>query len=314
MAEGIIDIDQIVLSPTGSEKTLAKILSSFDLRGPIILKPNWSSSMIFTEKQVLDWILSSLNTDVVVVESYAMWRNELFLEAETRDGELLMQLRKQRKNDLRRNDRWFLEWSGIAEVLEKHDVEYLNISEELWAKRVCVADQIQKSVARRYPPLVIEDLAATVPTRLHDLRGGTLISLAKPKRSLGANFVSLSMKNMFGMIPTPYRRKYHGDNEELLSHSIIDINKIYHSLFNVMGVVEGIFSTSETIGNPMTPVIHRNAGYVWASTSLLALDALIAAQLGLDPRNVDYLLASMDAFGRWSDDIVAYGRAHPVSF
>ena len=271
--------------------------------------------MDFTESKILDWALSAIDEDVIVVESYALWRNELFLDpTQVRDDVFLELLRKQRKDDLRANDEWFLRFTGMKDVLDKHDVEYLNISEELWAGRVCSAEVITNEVENHFAPVTIESLVSSVPNRLYELRGGTLLSFTKPKRSLKEVFVSLSIKNLFGMIPTPYRRKYHGEDESLLSQSIVDINKIYHTLFEVKGLVEGVFTTSETIDNPMAPKIHKNGGYIWASRNLLELDALVSFQLGINPNEVEYLKKATETFGTWNEEIENLGIKNRIDF
>ena len=314
MSGNIIDLGSVQFTSEGDEISFKKMLSRLNLKPPFVVKPNWSSSMIYTEAQILDWVLSSIEGEVLVVESYAMWRNEIFLEPDRpRDNEFLELLRVQKKKNLRENDKWFLEFSGIQEVLDRHEVEYMNLSEEYWAKRVCDSDSIHEEVNKKYSPVLTETLAASVPTRLYELRGGTLIDLTKPKRSLPANFVSLSLKNLFGMIPTPYRRKYHGANEELLTQSILDINKICNALFDVVGVIEGVFSTSETIDNPMSPAIHKNLGYIWISEIPLEMDALVTVQLGLDPHTIEYLQEASNVFGPWNDRIEDIGKKNIVN-
>ena len=119
---------------------------------------------------------------------------------------------------------------------------------------------------------------------------------------------------MFGMIPTPWRIKYHGENEELLTQSILDINKIYNSLFDVVGIIEGVFSTSETVDDPLKPVIHSNTGYIWVSQSPLELDALVATQLGLNPHDVEYLRQASEIFGTWSSQIEENGKKYRIDF
>ncbi len=315
MSEEIIELGNVLFSSEGDEATFKKMLSRYEFKPPVVIKPNWSSSLIFTESQILDWVLSAIDTKVIVVESYAMWRNERFADpTQVRGTELLEFFRKQKKADLRKNDKWFLEFSGIQEVLEKHDVEYLNISEELWANRVCNPELIHEEVNKQFLPVVTESLSTSVPSCLYDLKNGTVLNLTKPKRSLKENFVSLSLKNMFGMIPTPWRRKYHGEKEELLTQSIMDINKIYNSLFDVVGIIEGVFTTSETIGNPMNPVIHSNTGYIWASRSPLELDALVTTQLGLNPHDVDYLKQASELFGDWSGQVEEHGKKYRIDF
>jgi uncharacterized protein (DUF362 family) len=199
-------------------------------------------------------------------------------------------------------------------VLERHDVEYLNISEELWAERVCDSDLIHAEVNKYFSPVNTESLTSSVPSRIYDMKGGTLLNLTKPKRSLKANFVSLSLKNMFGMIPTPWRRKYNGENEELLAQSILDINRIYNSLFDVVGIIEGVLTTSETVDNPMSPVIHSNTGYIWTSINPLELDALVTAQLGLKPQNVEYLQEASKLFDPWSSQVEELGKKYKIDF
>ncbi|MDF1537577.1 MAG: DUF362 domain-containing protein [Candidatus Thorarchaeota archaeon] len=315
MSGTILELNQTLFTSDGNKESFKEILSRLNLKAPVVIKPNWSSSRMYTEGRILDWILSAIDGEVIVVESYAMWRNEIFTDlTQTRDNDFLEMLRKQKKSDFRKNDEWFLEFTGIQEVLDQHDVEYLNISEELWANRICNPELIHKEVEKQFPPLASESLSASVPSRLFDLKGGTLLNLTKPKRSLKENFVSLSLKNMFGMIPTPWRRKYHGENEELLTQSILDINKIYESLFDVKGIIEAVFTTSETVDNPMDPLIHSNAGYIWASDNSIELDALVTNQLGLDPHGIDYLKQASKIFGEWSNQIEEYGRKHRVVF
>ncbi|MCK5239527.1 MAG: DUF362 domain-containing protein [Candidatus Thorarchaeota archaeon] len=315
MSGSITKLGQTLFTSEGDEESFKEMLSRINLKGPVVIKPNWSSSKIYTESQILDWVLSTIDSEVIVVESYAMWRNEMFIDTtQVRDSAFLERLGKLKKSDLRKNDEWFLEFTGIQEVLDKHDVEYLNISEELWANRVCKPELIQKEVEKRFLPLEIESLLSSVPSRLYDLKGGTLLNLSKPKRSLKNNFVSLTLKNMFGMIPDPWRGKYHGENDVLLSQSIIVINKIYESLFDVKGIIEGIFTTSETIDSLIDPTIHSNTGYLWGSENSPELDAFVTFQLGMNPYDIEYLKLASDIFGSWNHGIEEFGKKHRVVF
>jgi hypothetical protein len=110
MSGNLIELGQALFTSEGNEETFKKMLSQYDFNSPVVVKPNWSSSAIFTESKILDWILSAIDCEVIVVESYAMWRNEIFLDPSLeRDTELLLKLRKQKKQDLRKNDKWLLE-------------------------------------------------------------------------------------------------------------------------------------------------------------------------------------------------------------
>ena len=78
--------------------------------------------------------------------------------------------------------------------------------------------------------------------------------------------------------------------------------------------VEGVFITSETVGNPMSPVIHSNTGYIWASNHPLELDALVAMQLGLNPHTIEYLQQAIEVFGAWNSQIEETGQQHSIDF
>jgi uncharacterized protein (DUF362 family) len=315
MSEDIIELGTSFFSRKGSRETFTEILSRLDLKQPIIIKPNWSSSLIYTEAAILDWALSSIDTEVLIVESYAAWRCPLFLDSSIpRDDTLLTKLGKQTKDDFRKNDKWFLEFSGISDILKKHEVEYISLSEELWTKRCCESDVIKEEVHKHFEPLEIEELYSVVPERLFEMKDGTILNLTKPKRSLGANHVSLALKNLFGLIPSPWRGKYHGVDDHLLCQNIVGINKIYQSLFDVKTIIEGIFTTSETTDNFLYPVIHRDMKLIWGGANSLDLDALASTQLGLGPNDVDYLHFAKGRLGSWDERYIELGLQNQIEF
>ncbi|MFX1368497.1 MAG: DUF362 domain-containing protein [Promethearchaeota archaeon] len=302
-------------SRMGSRETFLEILSHLNLKPPVVIKPNWSSSLIFTEAEILDWVLSSIDKEVLVVESYAAWRCPLFLDNSVpRDDNLLEKLGKQTKDDFRENDKWFLNYTGISDVLEKYDVEYVSLSEELWANRLCESKNIDEEVHKHFEPLETSEFYSIVPDRLYNLRGGSLLNLAKPKRNLRASHVSLTAKNLFGLIPSPWRGKYHGIDDQLLCQHIVDINKVYHSLFDVKNIIEGIFTTAETTDNFLDPVIHRDMKLIWGSPNSLDLDALVSTQLGLGPNEVDYLRYAEGRIGSWDKKSIELGMQNPIEF
>ena len=95
-------------------------------------------------------------------------------------------------------------------------------------------------------------------------------------------YASYTMKNLFGMIPDPLRPYWHGNNHSTIVQSIIDVNKVYHSLFNIIGICEALFTL---------PFIHpegkyegiysgkynisEGSGFVAIGRNLAALDALL---------------------------------------
>ena len=117
-----------------------------------------------------------------------------------------------------------------------------------------------------------------VPKELYDLHGSMFISFAKLKM-----YATFTLKNLFGMIPDPARPWWHGPNGSRIARSIVDINKIYHSLFNVYGICEAlnIMSFQHPEGNFSLPLprmkynIVEGLGFVAFGRDLISLDAIL---------------------------------------
>lgn len=282
------------------EAAFERILSGLNLKPPVVVKPNWGTSTVFTEAQILDWVLDYVEGKVVVTESYGWSRSKEMLDGKG--------LGSKNKGDLRESDRWFLEYSGIGKVLKKHNVEFINITEEIWGKRIAEPKEIKTLVGRKFKSLVTSDFLSAVPKRLYDLRGGTLLSLAKLRLLLDPPAPSLSIKNLFGMVPGPGRWKYHGKQDSLLAQSIVDINKVYRSLFHVKGIVEGVYTAVSPGNTARDQTIHEDLGLAWGSESTLDLDAFVSVLLESDPDEIPYLKLAADNFGFWEDQTIPLAK------
>ena len=291
---------EVIVEASGRAEVFADIISKLNLRPPIIVKPNWGVSQCYTEAKILDWVLSAIGDKVLVVESYG-W-------ARTKDAVFRKRMGSKSRSSLRKSDQWFLDYSGIRSVLEKHGVEYFNITEAVWAGRVVEPETIRRLVEAEYPPVHNDELYGAVPIRLYESRGGTFLSLAKLKSLASPIDVSLSVKNLFGLIPTPSRMRFHGKKNVLLDRSIVDINKIYRALFTVKGIVEGVFTASLTGEDPLDPEIHKNLGLVLGSEDTVELDAFVSSLIGKDPYQVGHLKLASELFGKWNDRNIALGR------
>ena len=272
-----------------------EMIKSLDLKPPVVIKPNWGFSVIFTEADILDWTLAAIDDEALVVESYGWARCREAVE-ERKYGPF-------GREALRKADKWFLRYSGIDKVLKKHDVEYLNITEEVWADRIVEPDTIQAIVEDSYSPLHMKKMASFVPQHLYDASDGTFLNLSKLKFMGDDIVISLTLKNLFGMIPGPDRGEFHGEMNKAMNPSIVDMNKIYRSLFKTKGVVEGMFTASR--GMTLDPQVYKNQGILWTCDDTLELDAVVAAHVGVDPNDVGYLRLAAQSFGEWDDEAVS---------
>lgn len=269
----------------------AALLGRLELKPPVVIKPNWGTVECYTEAEILDWTLSAIPGEKLVIESHGWARNEETLLH--RDPVGLT------KANLRKGDAWFLEHSGVGRVLEKHGVEYLNLTEEIWAGRAADAAAVRRAVEEKYDPLEAAELYEKVPARLYALRGGTLLSLAKYKLVFYPLGMSLAVKNLFGLVPGPSRGRYHGKAHARLDQSIVDINKIYHSLFAVKGVVEAVFSAGWLEDETQGTQVRQGCGIAFAGEDIVALDAFVTASAGRDPAGVGHLRLAGETFGGW---------------
>jgi uncharacterized protein (DUF362 family) len=307
------DEKKLVVDEVHTQEEFSAFLDSLLLRAPFIVKPNWISNDYghFTDPQVLEWMLRYLNErgEVVVVESYAA-RNMMTIP------ELKPPLPIFSSKELelvRKSEDTFLKETGIKEVIEDTGIEYVNIAEEVYAERTVPREMVQKMVESRYASVLRKELYEFLPKKLYALRSGTFINLAKFKV-----FFSMCTKNMFGMIPehVGYDSRYdayHGKSDADLSRNIVDINKIYHSFFNVIGMVEAINSLTYNSGNPTAKVksgfgysydVLEHKGLVYYSDDTLWLDAFIHQQCERDPMETEHLREAKRVFGSWSAQLI----------
>lgn len=305
--------------------TLARVHDSSDLRriltdpcleaDVLVVKPNWFSPhpANFTDAETLRMLLEALDSRVVVVESYTLEKHDgsmrFTVDGEEIDWRWIMRhpewdwAREERRWDVfRKQDRWFMDEHGFTDLFEDFGVEYINITEEVWQRRTVNPTTVKKAVEERFDPVFKEELYCFLPKRLYDLRTSPLISFGKVK-GIGGTFPSLTLKNLFGLIPDPLRSWWHGPDDSWLSRSIVDIAKVYASFFNLYGICEAIKYV--TVNHPKGEVkvpwgnydIVRDLGVVAVGRHLVSLDAVLCGLIGVDPENVSYLQLGEEVFG-----------------
>ncbi len=210
---------------------LRGMFAALELTGRrVILKPNWFCDLPgqFTDAATLEMVLEALEGEVTIVEGHSMLRND-------RSKRITGANARHEWNWIREQETVYLSRLGLAEVIEKYGAEYVNVTDEVWAGDIVDPEEVKSKVGT----LSNDELYGVMPQKLADLAGAPLISLARLKIPGDETVVpSLSLKNMFGLLPDPDRSYYHAN----LIDTVIDINKLYAIYFPVYGTVEGVLS------------------------------------------------------------------------
>jgi uncharacterized protein (DUF362 family) len=269
----------------------------------VIVKPNWVCVEPggFTDAKIMRTLFEALDSRIVVTESLHLGRSfNLHPDgmAFTADGEEV-NWRWLLKGDgwkwlydkpdwgwfkegghweqIVREDEAFLDEQGFTDLFEEFGVEYVNTTDEVWRGRHADPAEVRGAVESRFTPVHYERMYGMVPQRLYDLRGSTFISLARLKQ-----YATFTLKNMFGMIVDPMRSWWHGPGNDRIASSIVDINKVYHSLFNVYGVLTSLYGTAvpnpegEHLGVTMGRYdVVEGFGFVACGRDLVSIDSLL---------------------------------------
>ena len=307
----------VVVEKVKDFKELRRLLPDDVLESDVaVVKPNWFSPhpSNFTDAHALRTLIEALDSRIVVVESYTLEKHDgsmkLEVGGEEVDWRWVMRnpgwdwVRKGAWDEIRRQDAWFLDSFGFSDLFEEHGVEYLNVTEEVWSKRTADLGEVKAQVETRYSPASSEAVYGFLPSRLHEMRGCPLISLGKVK-GIGGSYPSLTMKNLFGLIPDPLRSWWHGPKDQRLASSIVDIAKVYHAYFDVFGVCEAFKSAvvSDPKGEVEVPwgrySVKETSGFVSLGRNLIHLDAVLCGLMGVDPDVVNYLQLGGEEFGAY---------------
>jgi len=272
--------DSVVIAKVAGVDETRDFLKRLKIRGKgFVIKPNWSNANTFTSAKTLKLLFDCLNGDKTVIEGYNAWRNELNTGPEPQDV-ITPSNAKRKWKWIREQDAWFLRHSGIKTVLKKYGVQYINVTEEVWSGRTIAKGEIKKVVERKFGLLKSEEMYGFVPEKIYALRNRALISANFSRMT--REVISLSTKNLFGLIPHPARYgKWHGENDALLPQSIVDINKIYRGLF------EPCFWINEI----------KDLGILVGSENSVLADTVAAKIVGVNPENIKYLQMASKVFG-----------------
>jgi len=231
----------------------------------------------YTDPVALDALLEAVPGRVVLLEGHTSSRNDagrVEWDWETEACE--------HRGWIRAQEHAYLEKTGLAEVIRRRGATYVNVTEEYWDGRCA-------DVARISDQLVVDsefpELPGFVPSVMADHAGAPLLSFARFKGP-----TRLSLSNLFGLIPAPLRARWHGPNLSHVARACCALAKLYGSLFDLYGLVEGLNTAvrwdrrglyRSRWGNyDLTP----QPGLATISRGVVAADVLAARLQGQDPR------------------------------
>jgi len=318
---GKVSLDRV----KGAEDLSRSLRGFLSVSDTVIVKPNWYSPhpANYTDAHALSLLMDAVDARFIVAEGYSLDRQDGSLkyrvDGEEVDWRWLMGhpdcdwiMEDGRLEQLKSQDRWFLDSHGFTDVLREHDAEYVNVSEEIWMGRALYQADVKKKVESRYPAAHTGRVYGFMPQKLAEHEGSILISLGRVK-GYGGAYPSLTLKNLFGLIPDPMRSWWHGQKDERLTASILDIAKVYASYFRLYGVCEAFRSltVSDPQGEVKTPWggygVKEVEGFAVHGSNLVDVDAITCGLIDVDPEKVGYIAEGEKLFGPYSR--ASYRRA-----
>ncbi len=272
-AEGWVPAAKAVVAPrlaclarARESASLAKILAQLLPPSEIYLvKATWHgyAQGTYTGASALDLLLGALPGRAVVIEGHTSSRN-VGLDGMPIDwdGDA-----RRHRGWIRRQDVEFLRRTGLADVLERHGAQYLNVTEAWWDGACAPADEVQAALG----DLTLEnpELAGFVPSTLLERRGCPLISFARFKGP-----TRLGVSNLFGLIPHPLRTAWHGPDVRCFASVCCDLARIYGAFFPLFGCVEAFDSAVRWNRKGL----YRSR---WGNYDLVLTDGLFTLSRGL---------------------------------
>src|SRR3989304_1799087 len=169
-----------------------------------------------------------------------------------------------------------LEESRLGEVLRQDLISFMHLN--------YVAGYTVENTGRR-----TRLRALTLPVTLRDV--DWVVSVAKMKTHHWAG-VTLSMKNLFGVMPGIYygwpKNLFHWEG---IDRSILDINQAVKPDFAIVDGVVGMEGDGPIMGTP------KQAGGLVMGRNLTAVGGTCSRVMGIDPHKVSYLAAASERLG-----------------
>lgn len=303
----ITSFNEVTVGKIGEVKEIQKFLELLLPEAEnFVIKPNWYSPHpgSFSTVSVMRQLLEAIDGKVTVIEGHSLDRQDGSMKFQVNGEEVnwnwLMNHSwewvkdPRHKKELRLQEEWFLEEYGFKDLFKEFCVEYINISEEVWAGRIVDPKKVEERVKNRFGELKFKEVYGFMPSKMYRYEGSPLISLGKVKGA-GGSYPSLSVKNLFGLLPDPLRVWWHGPENSRLDYSILDIFRLYESFFDLYGLCDGVeeITVVDPEGGLKFPWgrfnLIRKPGLIGFGQDLVELDSIICGLIGINPQQVCYL-------------------------
>ena len=182
----------------------------------------------------------------------------------------------------RRDNEYLLSASGLYDVIQEHRVRYVDLN----------TDDVRSTPLRsRFTDLK----QLYLPETLYN--ADLLVSMPKLKTHHWVG-VTLSLKNMFGVVPgVVYGWPKNILHWQGINNSILDINSALP--LPQFAIVDGIVGME---GNGPLQGQAKNSGVLIFGDDLVAVDATAARLMTLEPQKIDYLAAAGEFLGNLNQE------------
>ena len=278
-----------IVGETRNARELRELLPEAVLDAETVLaKVTWHgyAAGTFTGPAALDALLEAVPGRVVLLEGHTSSRNEAGRVGWDWETEA-----REHRAWIREQEHLYLEKTGLSEIIRRRGATYLNVTEEYWDGR-CLAE-CGHAVDPEFP-----ELAGFVPAVLVEHAGAPLLSFARFKGP-----TRLSLSNLFGLIPEPLRARWHGPNLTHVARVCCALAKLYGSMLDLYGVVEGLDTAVRWDRRGLYRSRWGNydltlrPGLTTVSRGAVAADVLAARLQGHDPRRSAYYQAVAATLG-----------------
>ena len=172
--------------------------------------------------------------------------------------------------------------NGTKEMCERNGVKFVNLRHVKDRVKLVVPDgEALKTVT--VPRLVVES---------------AVVSAAKLKTHM-ATTVTLGLKNMFGLLPSKFKAKYHAMG---ISDVVVDVNAAVKPVLTVVDGFVGMEGSGPVDGEPV------RMDLIFAGRDVVAVDATCCRVMGFAPHKVKHVRRSFERGLGELDDVDVIGE------